>query len=96
MQEAILYINEVGKRKDKPKIKKSFPTISRTDIMMGILSEKLDSLERVKLSNLYAEIICMEKCDLKYISEIVVSSQNDLEIYELLKKMNKMQNKEQD
>lgn len=90
MQEAILYINEVGKRKDKQKIKKTFPTISRTDIMIGILSENLSNKERSRLSNLYAEILCIEKKDLKYISEIVVSSKSDLEIYEMIKKNNKI------
>lgn len=89
MQEAILYLNEVGKRKDKQKIKKTLPTISRSDIMSGILSSALNHNERAKLSNLYTEIVYMEKKDLKYIREIVVSSQSDLEIYEMLKKVRK-------
>lgn len=99
MQEAILYINEVGKRKNKPKIKKTFPTISRADLMSGILSENLSNIERSKLSDLYLEILCIEKQDLKYISEIPVSSKSDLEIYEMIKKNNKMSkflNKEQE
>lgn len=93
MQEAILYINEVGKRKGKQKVKKTFPTISRTDIMLGILSESLSDVERSKLSNLYAEILYMERRDLKYISEIAVSSQSDLEIYEMIKRFNKISKK---
>lgn len=57
--------------------------------MSGILSSDLNNDERFILSKLYAEIINMEKQDLKYISEIAVSSQGDLEIYEMLKKINK-------
>ncbi len=91
MQEAILYLNEVGKRKHKSKIKNTFPTISRTDIMSGILSETLNASDRVKLSKLYAEIIYMEKKDLKYISKIAISSQSDFEIYEMLKRIKKME-----
>lgn len=89
MQEAILYLNEVGKKKEKTKFKKTIPTIRRSDIMSGILSSDLNTEERLILSKLYAEIINMEKKDLKYISEIAVSSQHDLEIYEMLKRFNK-------
>lgn len=85
---AVLYVNEVGKRKRKRKIKKTIPTIQRSDIMSGILSTDLNHDERARLSNLYAEITYMEKKDLKYINEIVVSSKGDLEIYEMLKKLN--------
>lgn len=85
---AVLYVNEVGKRKRKRKIKKTIPTIQRSDIMSGILSTDLNHDERARLSNLYAEITYMEKKDLKYINEIVVSSKSDLEIYEMLKKLN--------
>lgn len=98
MQDAILYINEVGKRKNKCKTKKTFPTINRSDIMSGILSEIVNESERTKLSKLYAEIIHMEKNDLKYISEIAISSQNDSDVYEILRRINKTQieDKEQD
>lgn len=89
MQEAVLYLNKVGKRKEAHKIKKTLPMIQRSDIMSAILSADLTNVERSMLSNLYAEITYMEKRDLKYISEIAVSSQNDLEIYEILKKLNK-------
>lgn len=89
MNEEFLYINEVGKRKNKQKAKKVFPVINRTDIMRGILSPKLDKFQKAKLSNMYAEITYMEKIDLKYIREITVSSQDDFEIYTLLKKLNK-------
>ena len=93
MQEAILYIKEVGKRKNKQKLKKTFPTISREDIMAGILSTELNHLERSKLSNLYAEITHMEKKDLKYITEIAVSSESDSEIYEMLNQLNRKKEK---
>lgn len=90
MQEALLHLYEVGKRKDKPKQKKTYPMISRTDIMNGILSSDLSEKERSKLSNLYAEITYMEKKDFKYISEIAVSNKSDLEIYEMLKGLKKV------
>lgn len=89
MNEAILYLNEVGKRKNKQKNKTEIPTISRTDIMSGILSSELTDADRSKLSNLYGEIIYSEIKDLKYVSEITVSCQDDLEIYEMLKNLNK-------
>lgn len=92
MEEALLYINEVGKRKNKPKNKSTFPVISRSDIMAAILSESINDFERIKLSNLYAEIICMEKKDLKYISQIAVSSKSDFEVYEIIKKINRAKN----
>ncbi len=84
MSEEVLYVNEIGKKKDKPKAKKSFPVIRRTDIMSGILSTTLDKETRLKLSNLYAEITYMEKRDFKYITEIAVSSQLESEIYDIL------------
>lgn len=90
MQEAIFYLGETGKQKDKQKVKNLFPTIKRADIMSGILSPDINDEERSKLSNLYAEIISMEKVDLKYISEITVSSPIDIEIYEMLRKLNKL------
>lgn len=87
MQEAMLYINEIGNRKNKTKSKNMFPRINRSDIMSGILSEKINENERIKLSKLYAEIIYMETKDLKYISEIAVSSERDSEVFEILKKI---------
>ncbi len=85
MIEEVLHVYEIGKKKDRRKGKKAFPVISRTDIMSGILSTTLDKETRSKLSNLYAEITYMEKRDLKYISEIAVSSQAESEIYDILK-----------
>ena len=89
MGDDILYVLEVGKRKDKPKRKKTFPTIKRIDIMDGILSPELDKETRSKLSNLYAEITYAEKVDLKYMTEIAVSSEEDLELYNILKDLSK-------
>ncbi|MBD5537867.1 MAG: hypothetical protein HDQ99_19890 [Lachnospiraceae bacterium] len=89
MGEDILYVREVGKRKDKPKPKKAFPTIKRVDLMEGILSPELDKATRLKLSNLYAEITYAEMTDSKYMSEIVVSSKDDLELYNILRYLNK-------
>mgnify|MGYP004534763185 CR=1 FL=1 len=85
MDEEILYVREVGKRKNKRKVKQAFPVIKRTDIMEAILSPELDKTSLSKLSNLYAEITYIEKLDLKYMSEIVVASKDDFEIYEILK-----------
>ena len=89
MNDDIFYVREVGKRKDKPKTKKTFPTIKRVDIMEGILSPDLDKSTRSRLSNLYAEITYTEMVDLKYITEIAVSSEDDLELYNILKCLNK-------
>lgn len=89
MNEEILYVKEVGKRKNKRKPKQSFPVIKRTDIMEAILSPELDKISQSKLSNLYAEITYIEKIDLKYMSEVVVASKEDFEIYEILKKLQK-------
>lgn len=89
MGEDILYVREVGKRRNKPKTKKAFPTIKRVDIMEGILSAELDKATRSKLSNLYAEITYVEMIDSKYMSEIAVSSKEDLELYNILKCLNK-------
>lgn len=88
MSEEVMHIYEIGKKKDRPKEKKTFPVIKRTDIMSGILCMSLDKETRLKLSNLYAEITYMEKRDLKYITEIAVSSQSESEIYDILKKLN--------
>lgn len=89
MDEQVLYVREVGKRKNKQKQKQSFPTIRRADIMEGILSPELDQSIRSKLSNLYAEITYAEMVDLKYMTEVTVSSEEDLELYNILKKYNK-------
>ena len=98
MQEAMLYINEIDKRKSKPKTRNMFPMINRSDIMSGILSENINENERIMLSKLYAEIIFMERKDLKYISEIAVSSQRDSEVFDILQKIRrtKENNKEQE
>lgn len=84
---AIVSKNKIERKKRKPKREKTIPLIQRTDIMSGLLSSDLNRDERARLSNLYAEITYMEKEDLKYIREIAVSSQSDLEIYEMLNRM---------
>ncbi len=66
--------------------KNIYPTINRYDIMEAILSVDINDIERCKLSNMYSEILTMEKADLKYIDKIAVSSTFDSEIYEILKK----------
>lgn len=86
MNEEILYVREVGKRKNRRKLKQALPVIKRTDIMEAILSSELDKTFQAKLSNLYAEITYIEKIDQKYMSEVVVASKEDFEIYEILKK----------
>lgn len=93
MREDILYVREVGKKTDKTKVKKTFPIIKRVDIMEAILSSELDKTTRLRLSNLYAEITYTERIDLKYISEIVVSSADDLELYNILREFNKSKRK---
>lgn len=89
MNEGILYVREVGKRKNKQNSKKGLPTIKRIDIMEALLSSELDKVTRLRLSNLYAEVTYAEMIDLKYMSEIAVSSEDDLELYNILKKFNK-------
>lgn len=88
MEESIVCLKENDKKKSKSKINKTFPTIKRTDIMTGLLSTELTKKDKAKLSNLYAEITYMEKKDLKYITEITVSSQTDSEIYDILRHLN--------
>lgn len=80
MDEGILYVREVEKRKEKQNAKKGLPTIKRIDIMEAILSSDLDRVTRLRLSNLYAEMV-----DLKYMSEIAVPSEDNLELYNILK-----------
>lgn len=70
----------------KNKTKNIFPTIKRYDIMEAILSVDINDNERSKLSNIYSEILDMERTDLKYIDKITVSSTDDSEIYEILAK----------
>lgn len=87
MEEALLYIKEVGKRSSKRKEKKTFPTIQREDIMKYILSNDISDIERYKLSSMYYDIVKMETQNLQYVTEIAISSQNDSEIYDLINKL---------
>ena len=93
MQETIC-VRPSQRRKKKEKYENSIPTINRTDIMSGILSTNINQNDRYKLANLYAEITYMEKTDLKYINQITVSCQSDMEIYEILKKIKKEKKKQ--
>ncbi len=83
----VIPTNSTKKDKKRLKKEKTIPIIQRTDIMSGLLCADLNHYERSRLSNLYAEITYMEKKDLKYISEIAVSSQSDVEIYEMLNRI---------
>lgn len=87
MNEAYLYLSQVGKRSQKIKKNKSFPTIQRYDIMNAILSEFTTSEEKSLLSLTYYEITKMEMADMKYITEIAISSQRDADIYNLINRL---------
>ena len=92
MQETVKSTNTNEKKKKKHL--KSIPSINRVDIMSGILSANVNHDERYKLSNLYAEITYMEKSDLKYINKITVSCQSDMEIYEIIRRVKKEEQKQ--
>lgn len=87
MEEAILYVREVGKRCQKRKRKPTFPTIQRRDVMEYILSDVATKSERALLSSMYSEIIRMEMKKMEYITEIAISSQKDAEIYDLINRL---------
>lgn len=87
MNEAYLYITESKKRSQKGQKKRSFPTIQRSDIMSCILSEFATNEEKSSLSLMYYEITKMEMKDMKYITEIAISSQKDADIYDLIKRL---------
>lgn len=87
MNEAYLYITEVGKQSHKERKKKNFPTIQRSDIMSCILSEFATCEEKSLLSNIYYEITKMEMQDMKYITEIAISSKKDAEAYDLINRL---------
>lgn len=87
MNEAYLYLSEIGKRSQKPKKHKSFPTIQRWDVMNGILSEFATQEEKSSLSLMYYEITKMEMRDMTYITEIAISSQRDADIYDLINRL---------
>lgn len=87
MNEAYFYITEVGKRSQKERKKNNFPTIQRSDIMSCILSEFATCEERTVLSKIYYEITKMEMQDMKYITEIAISSKRDAEVYDLINRL---------
>ena len=81
------YTAELKKKIKKVKILKKYPTIKRCDIMSGILSEYATNEEKQLLSIIYFEITKMEMKDMKYITEIAISSQRDAEAYDLVEKL---------
>ena len=87
MEEAVLYVREVGKRCQKKRKKSTFPTIQRQDVMECILSEFATQNERALLSSMYSEIIRMETKKMEYITEIAISSQRDADIYDLINRL---------
>ena len=87
MEEAVLYVREVGKRCQKRKKKSTFPTIQRRDVMEYILSDVATKSERALLSSMYSEIVRMEMKKMEYITEIAISSQKDAEIYDLINRL---------
>lgn len=87
MNEAYLYLSEIGKRSQKPKKNKNYPTIQRWDVMNGILSEFATQEEKTSLSLMYYEITKMEMRDMTYITEIAISSQRDADIYNLINRL---------
>ena len=52
----------------------AFPTIKRYDIMEAILSKDVDDYYKDRLSNMFAEILYMERENMQYIDAITVSS----------------------
>ena len=89
--EAYYHLYEVGKRSKKERSKKSFPTIQRSDVMEGILSEFAKEQEKRLLSIMYFEITRMEMKDMKYITEIAISSQSDADIYDIIKRLKRQE-----
>ena len=87
MDDAVLYVREVGKRRNKRKKKMAFPTIRRMDVMECILSDIATESERSQLSSMYYEIIRMEMKKMEYISEIAISSQKDADVYDLINRL---------
>ena len=83
MQNVAVMANEYVSSKKK-RGRNLFPTINRYDVMEAILSVNINDIERNKLSNMYSQILSMEKDDLKYIEKVAVSSTSESEIYDIL------------
>lgn len=90
--ESVIHVVGENKRTYKLKSKKIFPTIKRNDLMEAIISFEIDKSDKSKLSNLYYNIVCKEKENLRYITEVSVTSKLDLEIYNLLRSLKDMDN----
>lgn len=87
MEDAVLYVKEVGKRSQNRKKKPTFPTIQRKDVMECILSDLATAHEKSLLSSMYYEIIRMETKKMQYITEIAISSQEEANIYDLINRL---------
>lgn len=70
---------------------KTFPTIQRSDVMSCILSEFVTEEEKKSLSVMYSEITRMEMKDMKYITEIAISSREDAEIYDTIRRVKQLE-----
>ncbi len=71
---------------NKRKNQNAFPTIKRYDIMEALLSKDIGDNYKDRLSNMFSEILYMEKENMQYIDAITVSSASDVEIFDLLEK----------
>ena len=71
---------------NKRKNQNAFPTIKRYDIMEALLSKDIEDNYKDRLSNMFSEILYMEKENMQYIDAITVSSASDVEIFDLLEK----------
>lgn len=71
---------------NKRKNQNAFPTIKRYDIMEALLSRDIEDNYKDRLSNMFTEILYMEKENMQYIDAITVSSASDVEIFDLLEK----------
>ena len=87
MEDAVLYVKSVGKRSQKQKKKATFPTIQRSDIMKCILSDHITKMEKALLSSMYSEILRMETRTMEYITEIAISSKQEADLYDLIKRI---------
>ena len=71
---------------NKRKNQNAFPTIKRYYIMEALLSKDIGDNYKDRLSNMFSEILYMEKENMQYIDAITVSSASDVEIFDLLEK----------
>ena len=89
MEQSILCVEKDKSYLQKRKLKSTFPTIQRKDVMEYILSDIATKSEKALLSSVYSEIIRMETKKMQYITEIAISSQEEADIYDLIKRLKK-------